>query len=32
VMTWNGRGTGTSSDVLAGRVARAALERFRQRG
>jgi hypothetical protein len=32
VMTWNGRGTGTSSDVLAGRVARAALERFRRRG
>jgi hypothetical protein len=31
-MTWNGRGTGTSSDVLAGRVARAALERFRRRG
>ena len=32
VMTWNGRGAGTSSDVLAGRVAREALERFRQRG
>jgi hypothetical protein len=32
VMTWSGRGTGTSSDVLAGRVARAALERFRRRG
>ena len=32
VMTWNGRGTGPSSDVLAGRVARAALERFRRRG
>jgi hypothetical protein len=32
VMTWSGRGTGASSDVLAGRVARAALERFRRRG
>jgi hypothetical protein len=32
VMTWNGQGTGTSSDVLAGRVARTALERFRRRG
>lgn len=31
VMTWNGRGVGTASDVLAGRVARAALERFRRR-
>jgi beta-lactamase family protein len=28
VMTWDGRGAGTSSDVLAGRVARAALEHF----
>jgi hypothetical protein len=32
VMTWRGRGTGTASDVLAGRVARATLERFRRRG
>jgi Beta-lactamase enzyme family len=32
VMTWNARGVGASSDVLAGRAARAALERFRQRG
>lgn len=32
VMTWNRHGTGTSSDVLAGRLARAALERFRRRG
>ena len=32
VMTWSGRGVGTASDVLAGRVARAALERFRRRG
>jgi hypothetical protein len=32
VMTWNGRRAGISSDVLAGRVARAALERFRRRG
>ncbi|HXV57865.1 MAG TPA: serine hydrolase [Gaiellaceae bacterium] len=29
VMTWNARGVGRSSDVLAGRTARAALERFR---
>jgi hypothetical protein len=28
VMTWNGNGAGTSSDVLAGRVAQAALRRF----
>jgi hypothetical protein len=28
VMTWNGRGVGTGSDVLAGRVARVALNRF----
>jgi beta-lactamase class A len=28
VLTWNGRGVGESSDVLAGRVARAAFERF----
>jgi Beta-lactamase enzyme family len=32
VMTWSGQGTGTASDILAGRVARAALERFRLRG
>ncbi len=31
VMTWNGRGVGSSSDVLAGRVARAALARFSRR-
>jgi hypothetical protein len=31
VMTWNPRGAGPSSDVLAGRVARAALDRFRRR-
>jgi len=30
VMTWNGRGVGGASDVLAGRVARAAFERFAQ--
>lgn len=30
VMTWNGAGVGTSSDVLAGRVAQAALRRFRE--
>jgi beta-lactamase class A len=29
VMTWNGRGVGSSSEVLAGRVARAAYDRFR---
>jgi Beta-lactamase enzyme family len=28
VMTWNGAGAGTASDVLAGRVARTALNRF----
>jgi hypothetical protein len=28
VLTWNGRGIGGASDVLAGRVARAALDRF----
>jgi hypothetical protein len=28
-MTWNARGVGVSSDVLAGRAARAALLRFR---
>jgi hypothetical protein len=28
VMTWNGAGVGTASDVLAGRVARASLRRF----
>lgn len=30
VMTWNPRGVGVSADVLAGRVARVALERFRR--
>jgi beta-lactamase class A len=30
VLTWNGRGVGTSSEVLAGRVARAAYDRFRR--
>lgn len=30
VMTWSGGGVGASADVLAGRVARAALERFRR--
>ena len=30
VLTWNGRGVGVSSEVLAGRVARAAYDRFRQ--
>ncbi|HEV8602463.1 MAG TPA: serine hydrolase [Gaiellaceae bacterium] len=30
VLTWNAAGAGNSSDVLAGRVARAALERFRE--
>jgi len=30
VMTWNARGAGLSSDLLAGRVAAAALERFRR--
>jgi beta-lactamase class A len=30
VMTWNGTGVGTSSDVLTGRVAQAALRRFRE--
>jgi beta-lactamase class A len=29
VLTWNGRGVGASSEVLAGRVARAAYDRFR---
>jgi Beta-lactamase enzyme family len=29
VMTWNGSGVGTASDVLAGRIALAALDRFR---
>jgi hypothetical protein len=29
VMTWNAQGVGTGSDVLAGRTAQAALERFR---
>jgi hypothetical protein len=28
VLTWNGHGIGSASDVLAGRVARAALDRF----
>lgn len=28
VMTWNGRGVGTASDVLAGHIARVALNRF----
>ena len=28
VLTWNGRGAGVSSDVLAGRVGRAAYLRF----
>jgi hypothetical protein len=28
VLTWNGHGIGGASDVLAGRVARAALDRF----
>jgi hypothetical protein len=28
VLTWNGRGVGSASDVLAGRIARAALSRF----
>jgi hypothetical protein len=32
VMTWSASGVGASADVLAGRVARAALERFRARG
>jgi beta-lactamase class A len=32
VMTWNGNGVGTSSDVLAGRVAAAARARFLQLG
>jgi Beta-lactamase enzyme family len=31
VMTWNPRGAGPSSDVFAGRVARAARDRFRRR-
>ena len=31
VMTWRSSGAGTSSDVLAGRVAAVALERFRRR-
>jgi hypothetical protein len=30
VMTWNAAGVGSSSDVLAGRVARAAFDRFRE--
>jgi beta-lactamase class A len=30
VMTWSSRGVGLSADVLAGRVARAALDRFRR--
>jgi beta-lactamase family protein len=30
VLTWNARGVGSASDLLAGRVARAALGRFRQ--
>lgn len=30
VMTWNGRGVGVSSEVLAGRVARAAYDHFRR--
>ena len=30
VLTWNGRGVGVSSEVLAGRVARAAYDRFRR--
>ena len=29
VLTWNGRGVGAASDVLASRIARAALRRFR---
>lgn len=32
VMTWNGGGVGSSSDVLAGRVARLALDRFQALG
>jgi beta-lactamase class A len=32
VMTWNGSGAGAASDVLAGRVARAALRRFSESG
>jgi beta-lactamase class A len=32
VLTWNARGVGASADVLAGRVARVALERFRGTG
>ena len=32
VMTWNGGAVGTSSDVLAGRVAEVALERFSEAG
>jgi hypothetical protein len=31
VLTWNGRGVGVSSEVLAGRVSRAALARFSER-
>jgi hypothetical protein len=31
VMTWNGRGVGSASELLAGRIARAAFARFRQR-
>jgi Beta-lactamase enzyme family len=31
VLTWNARGVGASSEVLAGRVARAALRRFKAR-
>jgi hypothetical protein len=30
VMTWNAHGVGTASDLLAGRVARAAIDRFRR--
>jgi Beta-lactamase enzyme family len=30
VMTWNGSGVGTSADVLAGRMAAAGLDRFRE--
>jgi hypothetical protein len=30
VMTWNAAGAGVSSDVLAGRVAAIALQRFRR--
>jgi hypothetical protein len=32
VLTWNERGVGVASDVLAGRVARAALARLSRKG